>query len=91
MLAGKSISYKIQFVVIFIIHIALLYWIYWLLQNTGVLSTVSVMLHFTGIALYGALLIRGCAAWAKWHHLNDIKKYEEAQKNKKNLEDKDQE
>lgn len=80
MLTGKSFSYKIQFVVIFIIHIALLYWIYWLLQNTGVLSTMKVMLHFTGIAIYGASLIRGCAYWAKWHHLNDIKKHEDAQK-----------
>lgn len=74
MLAGKPLSYKIQFVVIFIIHIVLLYWIYWLLQNTGILSTTAVMLHFTGIALYGAALIRGCAYWAKWHHLNDLKK-----------------
>lgn len=41
---------------------------------------MKVMLHFTGIAIYGASLIRGCAYWAKWHHLNDIKKYEEAQK-----------
>ena len=80
MLAGKPISYKIQFVVIFVIHIALLYWIYWLLKSTGILSTTAVMLHFTGIALYGALLIRGCAYWAKWHHLNDIKKHEDSNK-----------
>ncbi|AYF45515.1 MULTISPECIES: hypothetical protein [unclassified Halobacteriovorax] len=84
MLAGKPLSYKLQFVVIFIIHIALLYWIYWLLQNTGALSTMKVMAHFTGIAIYGALLIRGCAAWAKWHHLNDIKKLQDKQDKENN-------
>lgn len=73
---GKSLSYRIQQVVIFVIHILLLWWIYWLLQNTGNLTTEKVLLHFTGIGTYGALLIRGCAAWAKYHHLKDIEKYE---------------
>jgi sugar phosphate permease len=64
----RSLGYKIQATFIFVIHIVLLYWIYWLLQNTGAMTTEKVMLHFTGIGIYGALLIRGCAAWAKYHH-----------------------
>ena len=64
----KSVPYRIQQVIIFIVHILLLWWIYWLLQNTGALTQTHVLLHFTGIATYGAVLIRSCAAWAKYHH-----------------------
>jgi len=71
---GKSLFYRIQQVVIFVIHIILLGWIYWLLQNTGNMTTEYVFAHFTGIGIYGALLIRGCAAWAKYHHLKEINK-----------------
>ncbi|OIQ19842.1 MAG: hypothetical protein BM556_04990 [Bacteriovorax sp. MedPE-SWde] len=73
---GKSLGYRAQQVIIFIIHILLLWWIYWLLQNTGNLTTEKVFIHFTGIGIYGALLIRGCAAWAKHHHLKEINKEE---------------
>lgn len=73
----KSLSYRMQQVFIFVIHIILLYWIYWLLQNTGNLSTEKVLLHFTGIGTYGALLIRGCAAWAKYHHEKEMKDFRE--------------
>ncbi len=72
MINGKTLFYRIQQVLIFVIHIVLLAWIYWLLQNTGNLSTEKVLIHFTGIGTYGALLIRGCAAWAKYHHLKEI-------------------
>lgn len=68
----KTIFYRFQQVLIFVIHIVLLYWIYWLLKNTGALSTTEVLSHFTGIGIYGGLLIRGCAAWAKYHHLKEI-------------------
>jgi sugar phosphate permease len=72
---GKSLGYRIQQFLIFVIHIVLLWWIYWLLQNTGNMTTNTVFIHFTGIGIYGALLIRGCAAWAKHHHLKEISKH----------------
>lgn len=82
---NKSVFYRIQQALIFIIHIVLLYWIYWLLQNTGNLSTTEVLSHFTGIGIYGALLIRGCAAWAKHHHLKEIKAENQSKKNESEL------
>ena len=75
----KSVSYRIQQALIFIIHILLLWWIYWLLQNTGRLSTTHALYHFMGVAIYGALLIRGCAAWAKHHHEKELEQLQKEQ------------
>lgn len=62
------IFYRFQQLVILILHLVLLYWIYFALSESGAMTTKEVLLHFTGMAIFGALLIRGCAAWAKWHH-----------------------
>lgn len=32
----------------------------------------EVFYHFIGMSIMGALLIRGCAAWAKWHHQKEL-------------------
>lgn len=69
LLKNNQLFYKFQQLLIFIIHILLLYWILHLLSHAGELDTKAVILHFSGIGLYGALLIRGTAYWAKWHHL----------------------
>ena len=83
----KSLFYRFQQALIFVIHILLLWWIYWLLQNTGRLPTDHVLYHFTGIGIYGALLIRGCAAWAKYHHLKELKLQEKEEKEKESIEE----
>ena len=84
----KSLFYRFQQVVIFVIHILLLWWIYWLLQNTGNLTTDMVLIHFTGIGTYGALLIYGCAKWAKYYHLKELRELEVLNsKEQSNVED----
>ncbi|MCO4793630.1 MAG: hypothetical protein KC493_07965 [Bacteriovoracaceae bacterium] len=41
------------------------------LNESGKFTTTEVMLHFTGMAIYGASLIRGCAWWAKRRYLKE--------------------
>lgn len=63
----KSLSYRLQQLIIFVLHFVLLGWMLYTLKNAGALSFTAVMLHFLGMSLMGAALIRGTAAWAKWH------------------------
>jgi hypothetical protein len=67
------ISYRAQQVFIFVLHLVLLYWIYFILNQAGTLSTKEVLYHFLGASIFGSLLIRGCAAWGKHHHLKNQK------------------
>lgn len=66
--ATQKIWYQIQHLFILLIHLVLLAWIYYTLQNAGEMSTLVAFLHFLGIGSYGGLLIFGTASWAKWHH-----------------------
>lgn len=63
----SNLSYRLQQVLLFVLHIVLLKWMFYALNETGSMDTVTVMLHFLGMSIYGALLIIGCAKWAKWH------------------------
>lgn len=47
------------------------------LTETGVMTTKVVLLHFTGMSIYGAALIRGCAAWAKYHYERELQQSNE--------------
>tara|TARA_B100000029_G_C17224008_1_gene832824 strand:- start:200 stop:346 length:147 start_codon:yes stop_codon:yes gene_type:complete len=44
------------------------------LTEAGHLEFNEVLLHFLGMAIYGALLIRGCAYWGRHHWLKEQKK-----------------
>lgn len=68
------LAYRIQQALIFIIHIILLYWMYFTLANAGEMTMTTVILHFTGMSLYGALLIRGTAYWANYHYQKEKNK-----------------
>ncbi|MCB9061305.1 MAG: hypothetical protein H6622_07275 [Halobacteriovoraceae bacterium] len=59
-------SYRLQQLLILIAHLLLLWWMIWLLEEGGTLKMTEVIIHFCGMALYGAILIRLCAAWGKW-------------------------
>lgn len=65
--------YRVQQLVIFLLHLVLLYWMYFALSESGHLSTTEVTLHFLGMSVFGASLIVGCAKWAKYHHLKEQK------------------
>lgn len=56
-------NYKQRFtqVSILLAHLALLQWILYTLYEGGVLPFKTLMLHFLGISVSGALLIRTCA------------------------------
>ena len=60
--------YRIQQLLIFIIHLVLLSWILFILHESGQMPMKLVLLHFTGMAILGAGLIFGTAQWAKYHH-----------------------
>ncbi len=63
--------YRLQQLVILVLHLVLLKWMHYALTETGQMTTSIVLAHFAGMSIYGALLIRGCAAWAKYHYEKD--------------------
>lgn len=48
-------------IIIVVAHLALLKWIFFALYEGGTMDTTKMFFHFTGMAIYGALLIRGTA------------------------------
>jgi hypothetical protein len=46
---------------------------YYTLTNSGSFSTAEVFYHFIGMAIMGAVLIRGCAYWANYHYQKELK------------------
>lgn len=65
--------YRLQQVIIFVLHLILLKWMYYTLSNSGSLSSTDVFYHFMGMSIMGAVLIRGCAYWARYHYLKELK------------------
>lgn len=61
--------------VIFIAHIVLLKWILYTLYEGGVLPFNTLMFHFVGISVYGALLIRICAFIYKRQYQKELEKH----------------
>lgn len=61
---------KLEWLLITIVHLILLYWIFHILENAGSWETKDIFLHFTGVSLYGACLIRFCA----WLYMRKYKK-----------------
>ncbi len=47
--------------IIIILHFIYLAWILYILSNAGTLTTEKLIIHFIGMALFGAFLIRGTA------------------------------
>jgi len=80
-----NLYYRIQQLIIFILHLILLKWMYFTLSNAGALTTSEVLYHFIGMSIMGAALIRGTAYWAKHHYIKEInieKSKNEESKNK---------
>ena len=63
--------YRFQQIIIFFIHIVLLWWIMYVLQNSGQFTIEKTIVHFFGLSLLGAGLIFGTAKWAMYHHLKN--------------------
>ena len=60
--------------VILIAHLVLLWWILYTLHEGGILPFKTLLLHFLGISVYGALLIRTCAWIYKRQYLKELGK-----------------
>ena len=70
----ENIWYRTQQLIIFVLHLILLRWMFYVLSNSGRMATVEVFYHFLGMSAMGALLIRGSAYWARHHYIKEIKR-----------------
>lgn len=68
----KNINLRIQQLVILVLHLILLRWIWYTLNNAGSMLTTEVLLHFAGIGTFGAVLIFGCAKWARRRYMKGL-------------------
>lgn len=59
-----------QFLIL-VAHIVLLKWILYTLYEGGILPLTTLLYHFLGISIYGALLIRICAYIYKRQYLKE--------------------
>ena len=69
----NNLGYRFQQLIILILHLILLTWMYFVLSNSGAFSITEVFYHFIGMSIMGAVLIRGCAYWARYHYLKELK------------------
>ncbi len=69
----ENIWYRLQQLIIFLLHLVLLKWMFYTLSNTGKMQTMEVFYHFFGMSLMGAALIRGSAYWANHHYVKELK------------------
>ncbi len=70
----ENMWYRLQQLIILVLHLILLKWMYYTLTNSGRLSMTEVFYHFIGMSIMGACLIRGTAWWARHHYIKEIKK-----------------
>ncbi len=57
----KNILYRSEQVMIVVAHLILLKWIFYCLYEGGTMPVSHLMGHFVGMAIFGAVLIRGTA------------------------------
>ncbi len=62
----SKIGISIFYVLVFVAHIVLLYWILFVLKDAGLMKFTEVMLHFVGLAIFGSSLIIGTALGTKY-------------------------
>lgn len=67
-----NLWYRFQQLIILVLHLILLKWMYFVLSNSGAFTIAEVMYNFVGMSIMGAVLIRGCAYWARYHYLKEI-------------------
>jgi apolipoprotein N-acyltransferase len=70
----ENMGHRIVQFIILIAHLVLLKWILYTLQEGGVLPFKTLLYHFLGISVYGAVLIRSCAWIYKRQYLKELEK-----------------
>ncbi len=68
----ENLGPRLTQLVILIAHIVLLKWILYTLYEGGVLPFSTLLYHFLGISIYGAVLIRTCAYIYKRQYLKEL-------------------
>jgi apolipoprotein N-acyltransferase len=70
----KNIGQRTTQLFILVAHLVLLKWILYTLYEGGVLPFQTLMFHFLGISIFGALLIRTCAYIYKRQYLKELQR-----------------
>jgi apolipoprotein N-acyltransferase len=70
----ENFSQRLTQILILVAHIVLLKWILYTLYEGGVLPFKTLLFHFLGISVFGALLIRTCAYIYKRQYLKELAK-----------------
>jgi apolipoprotein N-acyltransferase len=70
----ENLGQRVTQFFILVAHIILLKWILYTLYEGGVLPFSTLLYHFLGISLFGALLIRVCAYIYKREYLKELEK-----------------
>lgn len=70
----ENMGQRLVQLIILVAHIVLLKWILYTLWEGGVLPFKTLMFHFLGISIYGALLIRTCAYIYKRQYLKELER-----------------
>jgi apolipoprotein N-acyltransferase len=68
----ENIGQRFIQLIILIAHLVLLKWILYTLSEGGILPFNTLLYHFLGISIYGALLIRTCAYIYKKQYLKEL-------------------
>jgi apolipoprotein N-acyltransferase len=70
----ENLNHRLMQLFILLAHLFLLNWIIYTLYEGGILPFKTLMYHFIGISVYGALLIRFCAWFYKRKYLKELEK-----------------
>jgi apolipoprotein N-acyltransferase len=70
----ENVGQRSMQLLILVAHLVLLQWILYTLYEGGVLPFKTLLFHFAGISIYGALLIRTCAWIYKRQYLKEMGK-----------------
>ncbi len=70
----ENFGQRMTQLLILIAHVVLLKWILYTLYEGGVLPFTTLLYHFIGISVFGALLIRTCAYIYKREYLKELEK-----------------
>jgi uncharacterized RDD family membrane protein YckC len=69
----ENIGHRLMQFLILVAHLFLLAWILYTLYEGGILPFKTLMLHFVGISIYGAILIRSCAYYYNRQYQKELK------------------
>jgi apolipoprotein N-acyltransferase len=70
----ENLNHRLLQFFILIAHVVLLKWILYTLYEGGVLPFQTLLYHFLGISIYGAVLIRFCAWIYKRQYIKELAK-----------------